>query len=123
MVQQLKAEASEDKVKMYCVAESMVKEVVWYKGSKKLTQGSHYQIQTSADGTCCLFIYDVSESDQGEYTCEITTEGGMSKTSFSFTGQVFQSIYSKVTAFVATHMAIQRKLYIYYVYLCFCNTL
>ena len=123
MVQQLKAEASEDKVKMYCVAESMVKEVVWYKGSKKLTQGSHYQIQTSADGTCCLFIYDISESDQGEYTCEITTEGGMSKTSFSFTGQVFQSIYSKVTAFVATHMAIQRKLYIYYVYLCFCNTL
>ncbi|XP_041923172.1 titin-like, partial [Alosa sapidissima] len=61
IVQQLIAEASEDKVKIYCVAENMVvKEVVWYKGRKKMTQGS---------------IYGVSESDQGEYTCEITTEG------------------------------------------------
>uniref|UniRef100_A0A8B9LRJ7 Ig-like domain-containing protein n=1 Tax=Astyanax mexicanus TaxID=7994 RepID=A0A8B9LRJ7_ASTMX len=67
ILQQLKAEASEDKVKLICVAESSVKEVVWYKESRKLSQSSRYQIQTAADGTCSLFISDVSESDQGEY--------------------------------------------------------
>ncbi|KAG9271839.1 titin [Astyanax mexicanus] len=108
ILQQLKAEASEDKVKLICVAESSVKEVVWYKESRKLSQSSRYQIQTAADGTCSLFISDVSESDQGEYFCEMIAESGAaSRTSFSLVGQVFQSIYAKVNAFVSTHMAIR----------------
>lgn len=110
IIQQLKAEAYEDKIKMIFVAESSVREVVWYKDSRKLSQSSKYQIRSSADGTCCLYISDVSESDQGEYSCEIISEGGaMSRTSFSFLGQMFQAIYTKVTAFVATHKVVQGK--------------
>jgi len=110
IIQQLKAEAYEDKIKMIFVAESSVREVVWYKDSRKLSQSSHYQIHSSADGTCCLYISDVSESDQGEYSCEIISEGGaVSRTSFSLLGQVFQSIYTKVTAFVSTHKVVQGK--------------
>lgn len=111
ILQQLKAEASEDKVKMTCVAESSVRDVVWYKDSRRLSQSSHYQIHTSADGTCCLYISDVSERDQGEYSCEIFAKNGaVSKTSFSFFGQVFQSIYTKITTFVSAHMAVKGKL-------------
>lgn len=110
ILQQLKAEASEDKVKMTCVVESSVREVVWYKDSKRLIHSSHYQIHTSADGTCCLYISDVSEKDQGEYSCEIiAASGAVSKTSFSFFGQVFQSIYTKIIKFVSAHMAVKGK--------------
>lgn len=109
ILQQLKAEASEDKVKMTCVAESSVRDVLWYKDSRKLSHSSHYQIHTS-DGICCLYISDVSERDQGEYSCEIISESGaVSKTSFSFFGQVFQSIYTKITTFVSAHMAVKGK--------------
>lgn len=110
LLQQLKAEASGDKVKMTCVAESSVREVVWYKDSRRLSHSSHYQINTFADGTCCLYISDVSEKDQGEYSCEIIAESGaVSKTSFSFFGQVFQSIYTKITTVVSGHMAVKGK--------------
>lgn len=110
ILQQLKAEALEDKVKMTCVAESSVKDVVWYKDNRRLSQSSHYQIHTSADGTCCLYISDVSEKDQGEYSCEMIAAGGaVSKTSFSFFGQVFQSIYTKIKMFVSSHMAVKGK--------------
>ncbi len=108
IIQQLKAEAYEDKIKMIFVAESSVREVVWYMDSRKLSQSSRYQIHSSTDGTCCLYISDISESDQGEYSCEIISEGGaVSRTSFSFVGQVFQAIYTKITAFVATQKTVQ----------------
>lgn len=110
ILQQLKAEASENKVRMTCAAAGSVREAVWYKDSKKLSQSSHYQIQTSADGTCCLYVSDVSESDQGEYSCEMIAESGaVSKTSFSFTGQVFQAIYTKITAYISAHLAVKGK--------------
>lgn len=93
---------------MACIAESSITEVGWYKDGKKITQSSRYQIQTSADGICCFYISDVSERDQGEYTCEIISAGGaVAKSSFSFVGQVFQTIYKKVTAFVSTHKSVK----------------
>lgn len=108
ILQQLKAEAFEDKVKMICVAERSVRDVVWYKDSRRLSHSSHYQIHTSADGTCCLYISGVSERDQGEYSCEIIAESGtITKTSFSFIGQAFQSIYTKIASFVSAHMAVK----------------
>lgn len=91
---------------MSCVAESSVTEVVWYLNGKKLTQSSHFEFHSTADGTCYLYISDLSNSDQGEYTCEVITEEGVSKTSFSFVGQVFQSIYAKVTTYVEQQMSI-----------------
>jgi len=100
MAKQLTAEASEDRVKMFCVAESSVIQVAWYFAGKRLTESSRYEFRSSADGTCILYVKDLSSSDQGEYTCEVTTEAGVSKTSFSFVGSVFQSIHSKVTAYV-----------------------
>lgn len=110
ILQQLKAEAFEDKVKMTCVAESSVKDVVWYKDSRRLSLSGHYKIHTSADGTCCLYISDVSEKDQGEYSCEIIAESGaVSKTSFSFSGQAFQSIHTKITTFMSAHLAVKGK--------------
>lgn len=122
--QQLKAEASEDKVKMICVAESSVKDVVWYKDSRRLSQSSRYQIHTSADGTCCLYISDVSERDQGEYVCEIIAGSGVvSKTTLSFSGQAFQSIYRKITTFVSAHMAVKGKLIFFAIIQYFLNTL
>jgi len=85
---------------MFCVAESSVIQVAWYFAGKRLTESSRYEFRSSADGTCILYVKDLSSSDQGEYTCEVTTEAGVSKTSFSFVGSVFQSIHSKVTAYV-----------------------
>ncbi|KAI1898254.1 hypothetical protein AGOR_G00070440 [Albula goreensis] len=109
IVHHLKAEACEDKVKIFCVAESSVKDVVWYKDEKKLTQSSHHHFHISADGMCSLSIQDVTESDQGEYVCEIIAEGGVSRTSFSFVGQVFQTVFTKITTFVETKTAVHKK--------------
>ncbi|KAK6485023.1 titin-like [Huso huso] len=111
IVQQLKAEASDDKVKMTCVAESSVlnvKEVVWYKDGKKLMESSHHQFNYSADGTYNLSIRGITGADQGEYACEIIGEAGVTRTSFLFVGQVFKSIYTKVTSFMEAKATTQK---------------
>lgn len=97
--QQLKAETLGDKVKLSCAVESSVltvREVAWYKDGKKLKEDHHFKFHYAADGTYELKIHDLMESDKGEYTCEITGEGGVSKTSFQFTGQVFKNIHSQI---------------------------
>uniref|UniRef100_A0A8C3F7H1 Ig-like domain-containing protein n=1 Tax=Chrysemys picta bellii TaxID=8478 RepID=A0A8C3F7H1_CHRPI len=90
ITQQLKVEACGDKVRFSCAAESSilsVREVSWYKDGNKLKEDSHFMFHYSADGTYELKIHNLTESDQGEYTCEITGEGGVSKTNFQFVGQ------------------------------------
>lgn len=82
---------------MSCVCESSVREVVWTMNGRKVSQSGHFEMQYS-DGSCSLLIHDLADTDQGEYTCEMISEGGVSKSSFSFTGQVFQSIRMKITA-------------------------
>uniref|UniRef100_A0A8C4X7I8 Ig-like domain-containing protein n=1 Tax=Erpetoichthys calabaricus TaxID=27687 RepID=A0A8C4X7I8_ERPCA len=75
--------APTDKVKFSCAAESTllnVREVIWYKDGKKLTESSHHQFHYSADGNYNLTIFSLSETDQGEYSCEIVGEGGSSRT-------------------------------------------
>ncbi|KAG7276497.1 hypothetical protein CRUP_033935 [Coryphaenoides rupestris] len=94
VLSQLSAEAYEGSVKMSCMCESSVREVVWFVNGRRLSQSSHFEMQYS-EGSCCLLIHNLEDSDQGEYTCELTAEGGISKSSFSFTGQVFQSIRMK----------------------------
>lgn len=98
VLSQLTAEAYEGSVKMSCFCESSVKEVVWSVNGRRLSQSSHFEMHYS-EGSCCLLIHDLANSDQGEYTCEMTSEGGVSKSSFSFTGQMFQSIFTKITAY------------------------
>ena len=65
-----------------------------------------FEMQYS-EGSCCLLINNLEDSDQGDYTCEMTAEGGISKSSFSFTGQVFQSIRMKVTAYHEQQMVLK----------------
>ncbi|XP_062390148.1 titin-like [Sardina pilchardus] len=98
IVQQLQAEAFEGKVKMYCIAESMVKEAVWYNGSKKIIQSSHYQIQTSADGSLRVAKVNTLARLLKKEECPKHHSPSLAKCSRA---------YSKVTAFVATHLAIQ----------------
>lgn len=93
-------------MKMYCVCESSVRQVVWYVNGRRLSQSSRFEM-TYSEGTCVLLIHDLMESDQGEYTCEMTSEGGVSKSSFSFTGQVFQSISKKITAYCEQQVALK----------------
>lgn len=93
-------------MRMSCVCESSVREVVWYVNGRRLSQSSHFEIHYS-EGSCSLLIHDLSDSDQGEYTCEMTSEGGVSKSSFSFSGQVFQSIRMKITAYREQQLALK----------------
>lgn len=97
VLSQLTAEAFDGSVKMSCICESSVKEVVWSANGRRLSQSSHFEMHYS-EGSCCLLIHDLANSDQGEYTCEMISEGGVSKSSFSFTGQLFQSLLTKITA-------------------------
>ena len=106
VLNQLTAEAREGSVRMSCVCESSVREVVWYVNGRRLSQSSHLAMQYS-EGSCSLVIHDLADSDQGEYTCEMTSEGGVSKSSFSFTGQVFQSVRMKITAYREQQVALK----------------
>lgn len=106
VLSQVKAEAYEGSVKMCCVCESSVKEVVWYVNGRRLSQSSRFEMHYS-EGSCSLLIHDLADSDQGEYICEMTSEGGVSKSSFSFSGQVFQSIRMKVTAYREQQLALK----------------
>lgn len=108
VISQLKAEACEGSVKMSCVCESSVKEVVWSVNGKRLSQSKRLEMHYT-EGSCSLLIHDLADSDQGEYTCEMTSEGGMSKSSFSFTGQVFQSIRKKITAYHEQQVALKGR--------------
>lgn len=106
VLSQLTAEACEGSVRMSCVCESSVKEVLWYVNGRRLSQSSHFEMHYS-EGSCSLLIHDLADSDQGEYTCEMTSEGGVSKSSFSFTGQVFKSIRMKITAYREQQLALK----------------
>lgn len=106
VLSQVAAEACEGSVRMSCTCESNVKEVVWYVNGRKLSQSSHFEMHYS-EGSCSLLIQDLTDRDQGEYTCEMTSDGGVSKSSFSFTGRVFQSILMKVTAYREQQVALK----------------
>ncbi|KAK5860570.1 hypothetical protein PBY51_022034 [Eleginops maclovinus] len=106
VLSQVTAEASEGLVRMSCVCESSVRESVWSFNGRRLSQSSHFEMHYS-EGSCSLLIHDLTDSDQGEYTCEMTSEGGVSKSSFSFTGQVFQSIRMKVTGYHEQQLALK----------------
>jgi titin len=107
----LKAEASKDIAKLTCAVESSVlcaKEVTWYKDGKKLKENGHFQFHYSADGTYELKIHNLTESDCGEYVCEISGEGGISKTSLQFMGQAFKSIHEQVSSMSETKKSAQK---------------
>lgn len=111
ITQSLKAEASKDIAKLTCAVESSAlcaKEVTWYKDGKKLKENGHFQFHYSADGTYELKIHHLSESDCGEYVCEVAGEGGTSKTSFQFTGQSFKSIHEQVSSISETKKSTQK---------------
>uniref|UniRef100_A0A8C8R987 Ig-like domain-containing protein n=1 Tax=Pelusios castaneus TaxID=367368 RepID=A0A8C8R987_9SAUR len=63
----------------------------------------------SADGTYELKIHNLTESDQGEYTCEIIGEGGVSKTNFQLVGQVFKSIHSQVSSMTEKLKSVEKE--------------
>ncbi|KFO90021.1 Titin, partial [Buceros rhinoceros silvestris] len=108
----LKAETLGDQVKLSCAVESSVlsvREVAWYKDGKKLKEDHHFKFHYAADGTYELKIHELTESDKGEYTCEIIGEGGVSKTNFQFTGQVFKNIQSQVRSVSETHKSVQKE--------------
>uniref|UniRef100_A0A8C3F7G1 Ig-like domain-containing protein n=1 Tax=Chrysemys picta bellii TaxID=8478 RepID=A0A8C3F7G1_CHRPI len=99
-------------VRFSCAAESSilsVREVSWYKDGNKLKEDSHFMFHYSADGTYELKIHNLTESDQGEYTCEITGEGGVSKTNFQFVGQVFKSIHSQVSSMTEKSKTVEKE--------------
>lgn len=106
VLSQLTAEACEGSVRMSCVCESSVREVTWSVSGRRLSQSSRFEMLCS-EGSCSLLIHDLAESDQGEYTCEMTSEGGASKSSFSFVGQVFQSVYKKIAAYREQQVALR----------------
>lgn len=109
--EQLKAETLGDKVKLSCAVESSVlsiREVAWYKDGKKLKEDHHFKFHYAADGTYELKIHNLTESDKGEYTCEIMGEGGISKTNFQFTGQVFKNIHSQVQSVSETPKSVEK---------------
>lgn len=101
----LTAESCEGCVRMCCLCESSVREVLWYHNGRRISHSDRFQMQHS-EGSCSLVIHDLTEGDQGEYTCEMTSEGGASKSSFSFTGQVFQSIRMQVKAYCEKQLAL-----------------
>lgn len=100
----LTAEPCEGSVRMCCVCESSVGEVLWYQNGRRISQSNHFEMLHS-DGSCSLVIHDLTEGDQGEYTCEMTSEGAVSKSSFSFSGQIFQSICREVKAYREKQLA------------------
>uniref|UniRef100_A0ACB8G056 Uncharacterized protein n=1 Tax=Sphaerodactylus townsendi TaxID=933632 RepID=A0ACB8G056_9SAUR len=96
----------------FCSVESSVlsvREVAWYKDGKKLKDDEHFKFHYAADGTYELTLHNLKESDQGEYTCEIVGEGGISKTNFRFAGEVFKGISSQVSSFAKTQKAVQKE--------------
>uniref|UniRef100_A0A8C5WLD1 Ig-like domain-containing protein n=1 Tax=Leptobrachium leishanense TaxID=445787 RepID=A0A8C5WLD1_9ANUR len=108
--QNLKAAASADKVKLSCIVESTLlngREVAWLKDGKKLKEDGHFSFHYSADGTYELTILNISSADQGEYICEITGEGGVSRTTLQFVGQVFKSVFSQVTSVIEAKKSAQ----------------
>lgn len=110
--QQLKVEASGEKVKFFCSVESSVlsvQEVVWYKDGKKLRDDGRFKFHYAADGTYELNIHNLKDSDQGEYTCEVIGEGGTSKTNFQFVGQAFKSINSQVSSTAKVQKSVQKE--------------
>uniref|UniRef100_A0A8C4YLZ5 Ig-like domain-containing protein n=1 Tax=Gopherus evgoodei TaxID=1825980 RepID=A0A8C4YLZ5_9SAUR len=112
ITQQLKVEACGDKIRFSCAAESSilsVREVSWYKDGNKLKEDNHFMFHYSADGTYELKVHNLTESDQGEYTCEITGEGGVSKTNFQFVGQVFKSIHSQVSSLIEKSKSVEKE--------------
>lgn len=59
---------------MRCIAEGIPDPIVkWFKGSSEVQQLSYIQI--ASDGS--LSIYDVQETDTGEYTCIAENEAGI----------------------------------------------
>lgn len=106
VLSQLTAEAYEGSVRMSCVCDSTVKEVAWYVHGRRISQSSRFEMHYS-EGSCSLKIQDLADSDQGEYTCEMTSEGGVSKSSFSLTGQAFQSIRMKIAAYREQQLALK----------------
>lgn len=106
VLRQLTAESCEESVRMCCVCESSVREVVWYQNGRKISPSNHFEMHHS-EGSCSLVIHDLTEGDQGDYTCEMTSEGGISKSSFSFTGQIFQSIFTEVKAYCKKQLALK----------------
>lgn len=111
VMSQLTAEACEGSVRMSCVCESSVREVVWYVNGRRLSQSSRLEMHYS-EGSCSLLIHNLTDSDQGEYICEMKSEGGVSKSSFNFTGQVFQSIRKKITAYCEQQLGLQGRLFL-----------
>ena len=111
ITQSLKAEAAKDMAKLTCAVESSVlcaKEVTWYKDGKKLKENGHFQFHYSADGTYELKIHNLTDSDCGEYICEISGEGGTSKTKLQFMGQAFKSIHEQVSSISETKKSAQK---------------
>lgn len=106
VLKQLTAESCEGSVRMCCVCESSVREVLWYQNGRRISHSSHVEMHHS-EGSCSLVIHDLSEADQGEYICEMRSEGGISKSSFSFTGQIFQSIRMEVKAYCEKQLALK----------------
>lgn len=102
----LTAESWEGCVRMSCLCEGSVREVLWYQNGRRISHTGHFETSQS-EGSCCLLIHDVAEDDQGEYTCEMTAEGGVSKSSFSLTGQIFQSIRREVKAYCDKQLAVK----------------
>lgn len=82
--------------------------MAWYKDGKKLKEDHHFKFHYAADGTYELKIHNLTESDKGEYTCEIMGEGGISKTNFQFTGQVFKNIHSQVQSVSETPKSVEK---------------
>lgn len=106
VLRQLTAESCEGCVRMCCLCESSVREVLWYQNGRRISHSDRFEMHHS-EGSCSLLIHDLTEGDQGEYTCEMTSEGGVSKSSFSFTGQVFQSIRTQVRAYCEMQLALK----------------
>lgn len=106
VLRQLTAESWEGSVRMSCLCESSLREVLWYHNGRRISHSGHLEMHHS-EGSCSLVIHDLTEGDQGEYTCEMTSEGGVSKSSFSFTGQIFQSIRREVQAYCEKQLALK----------------
>lgn len=106
VLRQLTAESCEGSVRLCCLCESSVREVLWYHNGRRISHSDHFEMHHS-EGSCSLVIHELAEGDQGEYTCEMTSEGGVSRSSFSFTGQIFQSIRMQVKAYCEKQLALK----------------
>lgn len=102
----LTAESREGSVRMCCVCESSLKEALWYQNGRRISHSGHFEMFLS-EGSCSLVIHDLADGDEGEYTCEMTSEGGVAKSSFSFTGQIFQSIRREIKAYCEKQLVLK----------------